>query len=149
MHHLKLILGMFLVLSLAVSACGGGGATEEGPAAGGGDTTTGGGGGAPAATATEAALQEDVPILEGATDLKITSGGAVINYQVESTVAEATQFYQEQLAALGWEQLNKKDSGFGDSITLLRSKPEQNISVTLQSIAGSTSVRVQITLTPK
>jgi len=141
MHHLKFILGMFLAVSLAVSACGGGGATEEGPATG--------GGGAPAATATEAALQEDVPILEGATDLKITSGGAVINYQVESTVAEATQFYQEQLAALGWEQLNKKDSGFGDSITLLRSKPEQNISVTLQSIAGSTSVRVQITLTPK
>ena len=141
MRRLKFILAMFLVLSLAVSACGGGGATEEGPATG--------GGGAPAATATEAALQEDVPILEGATDLKITSGGAVINYQVESTVAEATQFYQEQLAALGWEQLNKKDSGFGDSITLLRSKPEQNISVTLQSIAGSTSVRVQITLTPK
>ena len=144
MHHLKFILGMFLAVSLAVSACGGGGATEEGPAAGGG-----GGVPAPAATATEAALQEDVPILEGATDLKITSGGAVINYQVESTVAEATQFYQEQLAALGWEQRSRTDSGFGDSITLLRSKPEQNISVTLQSIAGSTNVRVQITLTPK
>ena len=150
MKRVNCLLLAFLLLSLA-AACGGGAPT---PDTGGGGVPTGGGetGGAPPAapTPTEASAQADVPIMEGAIELKITSGGNLINYQVEeTTVDEVTKFYQEALAAMGWEQLSKRDSGFGDSITLLRSKPDQNISVTIQSIAGSNNVRVMITLAPK
>lgn len=106
---------------------------------------------APEATPTPAnEIPEDVPIYAGALNLVIKSGGTVINYETPpSTVKEVTAWYQQQLEAQGWERINKNDSGFGDSITLLRKKPDQTISVTLQSIAGSENVRVQITLSPK
>ncbi len=114
------------------------------PAASGGPDST------PAVAPTDAnTLQDDVPMLDNPVDLKITSEGTFISYKAEATVEAATTFYQEQLEAAGWERVNKTDSGFGDSITLLRKKPDQNISVTIQSIAGSSQVRVQITLSPK
>ena len=94
-------------------------------------------------------VQDDVPMLDNPVDLKVTSNGTFISYKAEGPVETAITFYQEQLEAAGWERVNKNDTGFGDSITLLRKKPDQNISVTIQSIAGSTQVRVQITLTPK
>jgi hypothetical protein len=106
---------------------------------------------APEASPTPAnEIQADVPIFEGALNMVIKSGGNFISYETPpSTVKDVTTWYQQELEAQGWERINKTDSGFGDSITLLRKKPDQTISVTLQSIAGSENVRVQITLSPK
>ena len=104
---------------------------------------------APVATVDLNTVADDVPLMDGAVGLKVSLNGTYIAYQVASTIEEATKFYQARLADNGWEQLNKSDSGFGDSITLLRSKPDQNISVTLQSISGSSNIRVLIVLLPK
>lgn len=147
-----------MVLSLLLAACaasGGGGepavATEDaGPAtqpeAAPTEPET-----APAEPeATPTAEMSDVPVFEGAEDYKTTGNGTYITYNVPDTTVEiVTKFYQEQLAALGWEQKNKKDSGFGGSITILRVKPDKNISVTIDTNVVNNGVRVLITLIPK
>lgn len=147
------IFGLFLILALA--ACG--------PAVTGGST----GGAEPPMAATETApvaaptaveatatpaneIADDVPIVAGALELTVSDGGSTIAYQAPNTTVEKmVEFYATELEALGWERVNQRDSGFGDSITLLRKKPDKNISVTLQSIAGSPNVRVLITLIRK
>lgn len=92
----------------------------------------------------------DVPIFEGAIDYKSTGDGTYITYTVPDTTVEiVTKFYQEQLAAQGWEQKNKNDTGFGESITILRVKPETNISVSINQNIVNNGVRVLITLIPK
>lgn len=136
--------GMILAASLWLAACGGGSAPPASNGAGGPTQPVGS-----PTVPPETQIQEDVPILDGALDLRVTSNGTFIRYEAPSTIEDAIKFYQDQLAVQGWEQQNKGDSGFGDSITLLRSKGNQNISVTLQSIAGSDNVRVQIALSPK
>lgn len=136
-------------LCVLLTACGGQAAQTAQPAA----TDTPAGESTPRAEPTATtdanALPEDVPILNNAENLKVTLKGTYITYQAASTVEDATRFYQESLEAAGWERVNKNDSGFGDSITLLRSKPDQNIAVTLQSIPGGDKVRVLIVLSPK
>lgn len=91
-------------------------------------------------------IHPDVPIMEGADKLVVASQGAYITYEVLYTVEEVKTFYQEQLLANGWEQKNKVDSGFGESVTIIRSKPEYNISVTAQNLAGREGTRILITL---
>ena len=92
----------------------------------------------------------DVPIFEGAVDYKSTGDGTYITYNVPDTTVEiVSNFYKEQLAAQGWEQINKKDTGFGESITIMRSKPEMNVSVTINTNVVNKGVRVLITLIPK
>jgi len=144
-RSLLLIGGTCFVLT----ACGGQAVTTTEPVVA--DTPVGGATPQvePTATADPNTLPEDIPILDNAENLKITLKATYITYQAVSTVQDATAFYQEQLEATGWERVNKNDSGFGDSITLLRSKPDQNISVTLQSISGSDKIRVLIMLSPK
>jgi len=128
-------LAILLALAMAMLACGGTAAPT---------------GGGPAAGATlPPDFPEDVPIMEGALGLQLTADNTYIAYEVPGDVEEVKVYYQEALAELGWEQLSRADSGFGDSITLLRSKPATNISVTIQSIPGSPNVRVLITLIEK
>jgi len=136
--------GTLLIVCSVLAACGGGSGTPAGSSSNSGNSNPPTGAAPP-----ELQVQEDVPILEGALDLKVTSNGTYITYAALGTVDDATQFYQEQLAALGWEQKNRQDSGFGDSITLLRSKPDQNISVTIQSVSGGENIKVLIALSPK
>jgi hypothetical protein len=92
----------------------------------------------------------DVPIFEGAENYKSTGNGTYISYDVpDTTVDIVIKFYQEQLLALGWEQKSKTDTGFGQSITILRSKPDKNISVSIDTNVINNGVRVLITLIPK
>ncbi len=134
-----LVLVMALVSLLA--ACGGG---AQPPVSAGGES----GGGAPAPATPEPAVAEDVPVLDGAFELVVRENGNYISYQADVPFEEAAQYYDTELAALGWERINKKDSGFGDSITLLRKKPDKRISVTVQGVGGSGStVRVLISVT--
>ncbi|OGO26721.1 MAG: hypothetical protein A2136_00795 [Chloroflexi bacterium RBG_16_54_11] len=92
----------------------------------------------------------DFPIFEGAVDYKSTGDGTYISYNVPDTTVEiVSKFYLEQLAAQGWEQKNKQDTGFGGSITIVRSKPDTTISVTIDTNAVNNGVRVLITLIPK
>jgi hypothetical protein len=131
-----------LGLSLLLTACG--------PAAG-GAPDDGGDGDAPAATATVGiAVPEHVPVLASAYDLQVTADGTYIAYKADEPYDTTVEYYQSELVAEGWEQINKNDAAFGESVTLLRSRPEANISITIQSVPGDApSVRVLISLTKK
>lgn len=155
------VLVFVVVIATALAACGGGAAPQEPPAAP--QATKAPSTGAPAAPEQPAATQPEapaepsgpqvpdiVPIIEGATNLNITGDYSYIAYQApDMTLEEAIAFYQAELAARGWVQKNKKDGGVGDSITMLRTHEDYNISVTIQTIPNSTTLRVLIALTPK
>jgi hypothetical protein len=96
------------------------------------------------------ALPDDVPIAEGALNLKFAASNTYITYEVPGTVDEIVEYYRTELLALGWEKRgNSPESPLGGALTILRSKPDKNISVTVQSIPDSDSVRVLITVIQK
>ncbi|MCC6298586.1 MAG: hypothetical protein IT314_04770 [Anaerolineales bacterium] len=96
------------------------------------------------------ALPDDVPIREGALNLKFAAGNTYITYEAPGTVDEIVEFYRIELQSLGWEKKgNSPESPLGGALTILRSKPDKNISVTVQSIPDSENVRVLITVIPK
>ncbi len=148
-------LALWCGLSLGLAACGG----PADPANPGGDpggsaaTAAPGDGGevvaAPSPTAGPS-VPETVPVLASAYDLAVTADDTYIAYKAPETYASTVTFYQTELAAQGWEQINKNDAAFGGSTTLLRSRPEANISVTIQAVPGDdNAVRVLISLTKK
>jgi hypothetical protein len=96
------------------------------------------------------AIPTDVPIHENAIDLKFAAGNTYISYQVPGTVDEIVEYYRTELQTLGWEKKgNSPEAPLGGALTLLRSKPDKNISVTVQSIPESENVRVLITVIAK
>jgi hypothetical protein len=78
-------------------------------------------------------------MLAGATDLKQTTDGTYIAYKAAETYDNAVAFYQAELVNEGWERVNNNDAEFGGSTTLLRTRPEANITVTIQSVAAMTT----------
>jgi hypothetical protein len=104
-----------------------------------------------AATATVQAnldlLPPDVPIHPEAETLKFAASNTSITYIVTGDVDTITNYYRSELEALEWTKRgNSPESPIGGAITLLRVKPDKNISVTIQSIPESDQVRVMITL---
>jgi hypothetical protein len=96
------------------------------------------------------ALPEDVPIHESMVNLKLAANDTYISYEALGTVEEITEFYRENLAVKGWEKRNNSNEvPIGGAITLLRSKEDANISITVQSIPDSTYVRILISVIRK
>jgi hypothetical protein len=96
------------------------------------------------------ALPTDVPIHENAINLKFAAGNTYITYEVPGDVDTIAEYYRTELAALGWEKKgNSPEQPIGGAITILRTKPDKNISVTVQSIPESENVRVLITVIKK
>jgi hypothetical protein len=95
-------------------------------------------------------VPDTVPIMENAEDLSVTADASYIAYHAAATFDEAVTYYQTELESHGWEKINQNDAAFGSSTTLLRARPEANISVTIQSVAGDdNAVRVLISWTKK
>ena len=104
-----------------------------------------------AATATTqanlASLPTDVPIHPEAEVLKFAASNTSISYLVTGDVDTIANYYRTELEAQGWTKRgNSPESPIGDALTLLRVKPDKNISVTIQAIPESDQVRVLITL---
>lgn len=104
-----------------------------------------------AATATAianlASLPTDVPIHPEAETVKFAAQNTNISYIVTGDVESISNYYRAELETQGWEKRgNSPENPIGDAITLLRVKPDKNISVTIQGIPESDQVRVQITL---
>ena len=96
-----------------------------------------------------ASIPEDVPIMEGAENLKVAANDTYIAFEAEGALDDVVQYYRDQLEQLGWEKRGSSpEQPIGGAQTLLRYKPEKNISVTIQSIPESTKVRVLMTLIP-
>jgi len=104
-----------------------------------------------AATATTQAnldsLPADVPIRPEAEELKFAAQNTNISYIVSGGLDANVDYYRAELEAQGWTKRgNSPENPIGDAITLLRVKPDKNISVTIQGIPESDKVRVLITL---
>lgn len=102
-----------------------------------------------AATATVQAnldsLPDDLPIHAEAENLKFAASNTYITYEVLGTVDEIVEYYRTELQAHGWEKKNNSpEAPIGGALTLLRSKPDKNLSITVQSIPDSEYVRVLI-----
>jgi hypothetical protein len=104
-----------------------------------------------AATATIQAnldsLPDDLPIHADAENLKFAAANTYITYEVFGTVDEIVEYYRDELQSHGWEKRNNSpEAPIGGALTLLRSKTDKNISITVQSIPDSEYVRVLINL---
>lgn len=104
-----------------------------------------------AATATAQAnlalVPPDVPIHENAVNLKFAANNTYISYEVLGTVDEIVSYYRDAMNSQGWEKRShSNEEPIGGAITLLRSKTDKNISVTIQTIPESEYVRVLISV---
>lgn len=97
-----------------------------------------------------AALPTDLPIHPDAEKLKFAAENTYITYEVPGDVDTIVEYYRTELAAMGWEKRgNSPETPLGGALTILRSKPDKNVSVTIQSIPQSDYVRVLITVIQK
>lgn len=102
------------------------------------------------AQANLALVPADVPIHENAVNLKFAAGNTYISYEVLGTLEDIVAYYRDTMASLGWEKRNNSnEQPIGGALTMLRSKPDANISVTIQTIPESEYVRVLISVISK
>jgi hypothetical protein len=85
----------------------------------------------------------DVPVMEGAYELRVSSTGNSISYRVEAVFEDVIQFYQEQTLAMGWEQLGGEQIMM-ESITMQRTKQDKNMSILISTIQGGNEVLVNV-----
>jgi len=85
-------------------------------------------------------LPDDVPLMEGATEVNTMFG--ITSFKVSASVAEVVQFYKNSLEAAGWTA----DEGFGVEIEGMLSYTKDNRSLTLSASDedGMTSVTLMI-----
>jgi hypothetical protein len=81
------------------------------------------------------AMAEDIPVMEGATELTAMSG--MVIYKINKTPAEVNAFYEAEMPAKGWTKAEAQLEG-----TLSFTKGERNATVMIQEEDGKTSVSV-------
>jgi hypothetical protein len=99
------------------------------------------------ATATAGAILAlvpvDVPVMQTARELHVSSTGNSISYRVAADFEEVIRFYQEECLALGWEQLGGEQIMI-ESITMQRTKPDRNMSILISTVQGTGDVLVNV-----
>jgi hypothetical protein len=102
------------------------------------------------ATAQEVFLNvpEDVPVMQDAYELRVSSSGNSISYRVHAKFEDVIQFYQEQTMAMGWEQLGGEQVMM-DSITMQRQRPEKNMSILISAVQDSDEILVRLMVASK
>jgi hypothetical protein len=93
-------------------------------------------------------VPEDIPVMEGAFDLRVSSSGNSVTYRVQGIFEDVIKFYQEQTLALGWAQLGGEVI-MSDSITMQRTKPDNNMSILISKIQGGDEVLVRVMIASK
>ncbi|MBM4432044.1 MAG: hypothetical protein FJ026_17100 [Chloroflexi bacterium] len=81
------------------------------------------------------ALAEDIPVMEGATELTAISG--MVMYKVAETPDEVRAFYEAEMPAKGW---TKAEEQFGGMLSF--TKGERQATVMIQEEDGKTAVSV-------
>jgi hypothetical protein len=88
-------------------------------------------------------LPVDVPVMDGAYALKVSSSGNSISYRVDAVFEDVIAYYQQETVAMGWEQLGGEQVMAG-SITMQRTKPDKNMSILISTIQGTSEIIVQV-----
>lgn len=107
-----------------------------------------------AATATAqsnlSGLPPEIPINEGGYNFRFAAENTYISYEVDGAFDTIVEYYRTELEALGWEKKNNSNEApLSEALTLLRSRPDKNISVTIQQIPQRETVRILITVINK
>jgi hypothetical protein len=93
------------------------------------------------------ALPTDLPIHPDAEKLKFAANNTYITYEVLGDVDTIVAYYRTELEAMGWEKRgNSPENPIGGALTILRVKPDKNVSITVQAIPSSDYVRVLISV---
>ncbi|HRQ23423.1 MAG TPA: hypothetical protein PLF42_08375 [Anaerolineales bacterium] len=93
------------------------------------------------------ALPTDLPIHPDAEKLRFAAGNTYITYEVLGDVDTIVDYYRTELESMGWEKRgNSPETPIGGALTILRVKPDKNVSITVQSIPSSDYVRVLISV---
>jgi hypothetical protein len=153
----SLVILLSLLMIMLLAACGGGGQApaaapvEEQPvdAAPAGET---GGESQPVAEASpaESEVPEDVPLMDGAYDLDVGRKGTQIAYKVDATIADVVTFYQEALAALGWENAGPPDSAMANIANIIRQNSNgDRLSIAMQFNPNASFTVLTITVNRK
>jgi hypothetical protein len=93
-------------------------------------------------------LPADIPLMDGAFDLWISSSGNSISYRVRAVFEDVIKFYQEQTIADGWRQLGGEQI-MSASITMQRQKPDKNMSILISAVQSSDEVLVRVMVASK
>jgi hypothetical protein len=93
-------------------------------------------------------IPEDVPVMENATEIRVSSSGNSISYRVQARFEDVIKYYQEQSIAMGWEQLGGEQIMM-DSITMQRQKPDKNMSILISAVQDSGEVLVRLMIASK
>lgn len=106
----------------------------------------------PGATATAQAMfnriPDDVPVMDGAYELRVSSSGNSVSYRVQAVFEDVIRFYQDQTPAMGWEQLGGEQIMM-DSITMQRAKQDRNMSILISAVKDSNEVLVTVMIASK
>ncbi len=127
---LFVVLGVLVILTLALAACGNGGDTG-GSSSNGGSTTTNSSDTnaaqpanvAPAVSESDATEDEwptDVPRPEDAYDIDVARGGTQITFKSPGDIENIVGYFQDELDAFGWGSEVTPDSAVGSMATMLR-----------------------------
>jgi len=85
----------------------------------------------------KSAMPEDIPVMDGATDVVAIEG--IIAYQTTDSVEEATAFYQTQMTAQGW---TTQEGGIPGMMSF--TKGNRTAQVMIMEAEGKTSVTVMV-----
>ena len=64
-------------------------------------------------------VPEDIPIMDGATNLQVARDGTNIQFQIDGAIVDVVAFYQEVLPDFGWEIAGPPDNVIGLIATML------------------------------
>ncbi len=148
-----------VLAALLLAACGGGAtsAPESGPdsaPASAGDaqpeSPSGEGGGQEEAPAPpENEIPEDVPVMENAYEIRVSStrNGFDMTYRVDTDIETALAYYQEALLEAGWQETTSRDSIVGSLASMARiNEAEDSLTVSMTYNAGGGFVEIRVSV---
>ncbi|MBM3129070.1 MAG: hypothetical protein FJ009_10675 [Chloroflexi bacterium] len=97
----------------------------------------------PKATATPVPVPSNIPIMQGATELKVTE--ADITYIVKSDLNKVIEFYSKEMPAKGWRE-QEKPTALGLFGRMYYATPDQQASFFLTYSEPLNQVQVRLTI---
>jgi hypothetical protein len=105
----------------------------------------------PAPSSPQGGIPEDVPIIEGASNIQSSRTGDFITYQINTDIDEMVQYYQDELPNLGWEMHGPPDNAVGAIATMSRKNEAGDtllINMQFNEIGGFVIMQITLSRVP-
>lgn len=136
---MKKILVALVVFAIALSACSSSAPSQPSSAPNAPSSAPA----APQPTATAVAVPSNIPIMPGATELRVTE--ADIAFIVKSDLNKVIEFYTQEMLAKGWRE-QEKPSALGAFGRMYFATPDQQVSFFLTYSEPLQQVQVRMTI---